>query len=37
VPIETYIACAAVLVVFGAFMAPLAWVLWYTKDVTERW
>ncbi len=36
-PIETYLFLAAFVAVFASFMAALAWVLWYTRDVTPRW
>lgn len=36
-PIETYLASAAVIILFGSFIAALAWVLVYTRDVTPHW
>ena len=36
-PIETYIFCAGVVALFAAFMATLAWGVWYTRGVTPRW
>jgi hypothetical protein len=36
-PIETYLVIAGLVVVFGAFIAVLAWGVWYTKDITPKW
>jgi hypothetical protein len=35
-PVETYIAIGALVVVFGGFMAVLGWGVWYTRDLPKQ-